>query len=95
MSDTARLDDQAEKFTIDPSAVVVSQCLLCRHYAGDNFAAACKAFPSSVPLEILTNDADHRRPFEGDDGVRFEPRPDAPGPVLATLYRNLDALPRA
>lgn len=84
--------DSPNRFTIDPDGVTVSQCLLCIHYAGGPFGAVCKAFPSALPVEILGNEFDHRRPFVGDDGVRFEPRPDARPGLLARVLAELDAL---
>jgi hypothetical protein len=79
---------------MDPAGVVVSQCRLCRHAALGPAGAACKAFPSHIPDEILQNEADHRLPFEGDDGVRFEPRPDVHPALLANVLRELNALNR-
>lgn len=34
----------------------------------------CGAFPDGIPRPILDNEADHRKPFDGDRGIRFEPR---------------------
>ena len=95
MSDATRLESQADKFTVDPSAASVTQCLLCARFVYGPLGAGCRPFPGGVPDEILTNAFDHRRPHpDENEPVRFEPRPDAPGPALASLYRNLDALPR-
>ena len=44
-------------------------CLTCKHYEG---AWTCAAFPQKIPSEIATGDHDHRTPFEGDGGIRFE-----------------------
>lgn len=33
---------------------------------------ACEAFPDGIPDEILFEGFDHREPFPGDQGVRFE-----------------------
>ena len=49
-----------------------SQCLMCKH---DHANGACDAFPSGVPLDILTNEHDHHKPHDGDNGILFEPRP--------------------
>ena len=32
----------------------------------------CKAFVR-IPFEILMGKADHRKPYPGDNGIRFEP----------------------
>ena len=47
----------------------VSQCAFCVH---DHANGACDAFPKGVPLEILTNDHDHHKPYEGDHGILFK-----------------------
>ena len=33
---------------------------------------ACKAFPNGIPDRILFEGADHRKPFKGDNGIRFQ-----------------------
>jgi hypothetical protein len=86
-------DVNPEKFGIDAGDLVVSQCQLCRHRARPASFPVCKAFPGAIPQELLDNEADHRRPFEGDDGVRFEPRDGASTAALLNLYAALDELP--
>lgn len=49
------------------------QCVLCSHY---RFDYTCEAFPEGIPLVIFTGEHDHREPFPGDHGIRFEPRPE-------------------
>lgn len=34
----------------------------------------CVAFPNGIPKDILPNGGDHRLPWEGDNGVQYEPR---------------------
>jgi hypothetical protein len=46
------------------------QCVFCKNY---NSELKCKAFPDGIPEEILTGEHDHTEPFEGDNGIRFEP----------------------
>ncbi|KAB2353661.1 hypothetical protein [Actinomadura montaniterrae] len=41
----------------------------------DTWIPYCDAFPDRVPAEIYTGGFDHREPFEGDRGIRFEMRP--------------------
>jgi len=67
------------------------QCLNCAHYRGADFDEkrtssgtmllawlACDAFPRGIPEEIRTGQHDHRLPFKGDRGVRYEPSAVAP-----------------
>jgi hypothetical protein len=43
----------------------------------------CAAFPDGdgIPLEIIRNEFDHRRPHEGDHGIQFVPLPGAKHPL--------------
>lgn len=58
-----------------------SQCALCRHFRGVKWLGEeetterliCEAFPEGIPEVILLDERDHREPFPGDRGVRFEP----------------------
>ena len=47
------------------------QCGNCKHLQKDG---TCTAFPKGIPYKILEAQHDHREPYEGDGGVRFEPR---------------------
>ena len=77
-------DDHSDKFTISPVGLVVTQCLLCDHMSRIG-GLVCRAFPGRIPTEIVENRADHSEPFEGDDGIRFNPRPDAQPALLDAL----------
>jgi len=44
----------------------------------------CKAFPNGIPDAILTNQHDHRKPFDGDNGIRFQPLPGESSPFEET-----------
>lgn len=52
------------------------QCLSCRHWISPigqvgEAAQVCAAFPDGIPEQIWWNNADHRKPFPGDHGVRW------------------------
>lgn len=49
----------------------LSQCVWCRHRSESG--RSCRAYPDGIPEAITMNRHDHREPFDGDDGVRFEP----------------------
>ena len=48
------------------------QCFSCIHYLR---GAWCEAYPAGrgIPDAIFENEHDHREPYEGDNGVTFEP----------------------
>jgi len=47
-----------------------NQCIECVHYRG---MITCDAFPDRIPEAVITGEHDHREPYPGDNGVRFEP----------------------
>tara|TARA_Y100001963_G_C6765313_1_gene441867 strand:- start:1577 stop:1819 length:243 start_codon:yes stop_codon:yes gene_type:complete len=47
-------------------------CSKCVHLNDDRIS--CKAFPDTIPQDILANVFDHRKPFKGDNGILFEPK---------------------
>lgn len=49
-------------------------CQFCKHRR-ENDGRACAAFPAGIPDAIFMDGAanEHRDPFEGDNGIRFEP----------------------
>lgn len=51
------------------SKVVIPQCFYCKHYEGNY---RCAAFVEGIPDKILVNKHDHREPYPGDNGIRFE-----------------------
>lgn len=52
-----------------------TQCIHCRHYLG---GLTCTAFPQGIPKEILSGEHDHREPYDGDQGIRWEQDPRMP-----------------
>jgi hypothetical protein len=44
-------------------------CTKCSQFTTDH---TCEAFPCGIPDEIFLGAFDHRRPYPGDDGIRFE-----------------------
>ena len=49
----------------------IVQCFVCTRYGTDN--GKCQAFPDGIPEKILFMEHDHREPYKGDNGIRFEP----------------------
>jgi hypothetical protein len=49
-------------------------CVVCRHRTPR--LPTCGAFPDGIPDEIYFDYFDHRQPYAGDGGVRFEPASD-------------------
>lgn len=68
-----------------------TMCDVCRFrhpFDPDVGVTTCDAYPDGVPGEIRYGDADHRSALPGDNGVRFEPAPNAhPGTVERALAR--------
>ena len=53
---------------------VASQCAFCRHLTRPVARGwPCAAFPKGVPDQIYSNKHDHREPYPGDGGIRWEP----------------------
>lgn len=51
-------------------------CVYCLHLVrrGDYEPGIfrCDAFPNGIPDAILDNEVDHRKPYEGDQGIQYE-----------------------
>lgn len=50
-------------------------CNSCAHLKDQDPGFTCLAYPEGIPIEIATGQHDHRRPFEGDRGIRWEKKP--------------------
>jgi hypothetical protein len=48
-------------------------CIFCRHLTEGQ--VRCTAFPQGIPDDLLFALRDHREPYEGDRGIRFELKP--------------------
>lgn len=66
---------------------ITNQCLRCVHFDNDvddpEAHPTCAAFPGGIPFEIWEDGEDHRVPFQGDNGIQFEPVPGADQEALS------------
>jgi hypothetical protein len=58
---------------------VFPQCFSCRHFrpVEDDKPYSCDAFPEAIPDQIIDGQHDHLKPYAGDHGIRYEPKPGA------------------
>jgi len=59
-----------------PVMVRISQCDRCKHKYGGK--QACPAYPDGIPSALYWNEHDHRKPYKGDQGIRFQPKKNLP-----------------
>lgn len=55
--------------------MVKPQCSFCSHFhSARKDGDFCDAFPDKdgIPVEIILNEVDHRKPYPGDNGIRFD-----------------------
>ena len=52
------------------------QCTRCKHFIhgerSKGIQSKCKAF-EEIPREIFFNEFHHSKPYEGDNGIQYEP----------------------
>ena len=65
----------------DVTPIDPRQCRGCRHLFNLELWT-CAAFPNGIPAAILAGDFDHRKPYLGDGGIRYEPLPDGQAPGM-------------
>ena len=69
--------EAAEEGAAQVTSVAPPICQGCKHLRRTNDAPLldpmCDAFPQGIPADILLSRADHRQPFSGDNGIRFDP----------------------
>jgi len=70
------------------TTIAMPICLGCTHYdrTAPGPGIRCTAFPDGVPDGIYLSAADHRQPFEGDRGIRFEPIEEADAAYAELLF---------
>ncbi len=58
---------------------VLMACISCKNFNAKESMAlkkyVCSAFPLGIPFEIVRGFDGHREPFEGDNGIKWEPKP--------------------
>jgi hypothetical protein len=67
-------------------------CGGCKHLVRDNDRPLadpkCGAFPAGIPTPILLSQADHRKPYEGDKGILFEPTDEAAARYAERMFSD-------
>lgn len=66
----------------DDTEIKISQCGYCKHKGLGRY---CNAF-DEIPMNILLNEVDHRKPIKGDKGIQFEPNPGVKPERLDRLF---------
>lgn len=73
-----------EKFIYqDDVEIRISQCAYCKHKGNGRY---CDAF-DEIPMSILLNEVDHRKPVEGDNDIQFEPNEGVSASKLDRLFK--------
>lgn len=61
---------RAERFTVLAAEFTEPQCHSCKHWHEGTLT--CDAFPGGIPVGFFTGRFDHRKPYPGDNGIRYE-----------------------
>lgn len=61
------------RVVIVEGVMVDLMCDWCSRLSKEH-AVICEAFPNGIPEVILSGSFDHRKPHDGDGGIRFEPK---------------------
>ena len=56
----------------------IALCVDCIHLNRPDGRPKCKAFPDGIPDEIIQGRVEHNKPYPGDHGIMFEPKPAKP-----------------
>lgn len=64
-------------------------CLVCTRYRREDgeYGFRCDAFPNGIPEAITMSKRDHRKPYRGDNGLRFDPVDDDAAEMAALTIR--------
>lgn len=68
-------------------------CIACRHLEEAvtmRDAFRCAAFPDGIPADIFEEYANHRLPYAGDGGIRFEAKSIVGAEYVAELYGPIE-----
>lgn len=68
--------------------LILPQCVFCKHYRKGDEGPECDAFPDSIPSVILRNERDHRKPYDGDNGIQFEPIDAEARRIVAEIFED-------
>lgn len=63
--------NNADKFTSTYGTSTKTQCASCAHWSPDR-AKVCAAYPQGIPLVIVLNQADHKKPLPNDNGIQWK-----------------------
>jgi hypothetical protein len=55
-----------------PISLLHRLCNCCTRRHKGTHPPTCDAFPERIPTDIRLMRADHRQPYDGDNGIRFE-----------------------